>query len=252
MIGQENILDSLQKKLNRSLLLVGEPGSGKTTLANHLAHKNNLQFVNVEDLSVDSIKGIIEDSVFNTYPSLFCFENVESMSEVSQNTLLKTLEDGSNDDIFVFCVNDKTQAIDTIQSRSVTYTMEKYSKEELIKYSETRCDGIDISYCKTPGDIEYKKYLIDAGVYDSVMGLVKNIYTKIDKANVGNIFNINHRLEVYDFDKRMSLWIINVLLEHFKHSYMKVKFCLNFKYHIMRNNTDFKRSFEQLLVRLNE
>lgn len=251
MIGQSKIISVLKNRIPNSLLLLGKSGSGKTTLANYLSEQLSADFAVVEDLNIAEIKNITENANYVSYRRVYCIENVQDMTPLVQNVLLKTLEEANSKITFVLCATTKENILPTILSRCTIIKMDSYTEKELRHYSETRAGNIDISYCKTPGDITYKKYLIEAGIYDELMKLADLITTKITKANTANVFNIINRLETMDCDKKMVLWLIDVLIIKMRDYYTASKLCVEFKHHIIYNNTKWERTFEQLLVKLN-
>lgn len=251
MIGQEKIKYILKNRVPNSIVLLGKPGSGKTTLANYISLQLKAEFVNIEDLSVPQMKQITEEVRMVTFPRVYCLENVENMTHLAQNVLLKTLEEINDKVTVVLCVDDKTKLLPTIMSRCTVIPLDTYSDGELQKYSDTRLGGIDIKYCDTPGDVTYKKYLIDAGIYDQLINLVNLIVQKVTSAHVGNVFRIVNTLETLNADKEMITWFLNALIYEFRDDKEAHTICLQYRYHILNNNTDWKRTVEQLFVELN-
>jgi len=252
VIGQARIKKLLQNNIPKSIILLGDEGSGKTTVANFISDKLSAELHIVEDLSVGNLKRITEDVSYSAFRRVYCVEKSDSMTHLAQNTLLKTLEEADKKITFILCVEDRNKMLPTIMSRCAVLSLDKYSDEDLIKYSETRCNGIDIKYCETPGDVQYKSTLINEGVYVKLFELSELIANKIHLATVGNLFNIVNRLKLLGVDRRILLCLIRILIVEFRYDGKKTKLCTEFKYHIINNNTDYMRTFEQLLVMLNE
>lgn len=251
MIGQEKLYNKILRTLPKSVVLIGDIGSGKTTLAKEIADTLNYNFIHIEENDITTTLEIINLSSKSHTKNLFCFEHGDKLSDQVQNALLKTLEEDTAGNIYFICSADNSRILPTIVSRSDVYNMENYTKEQLEYFSETRCSSTSIEFCINPGDILYKKYLLDIGIYDIILDLCKNIYKNINKANVGNIFNIVRTLEVYEFDKNLAIWVINVLIDFYRTDCNKLRLCMLYKNHISSNSTNFKRTFEQLLVGLN-
>ncbi len=252
MIGQARIKKLLQREIPKSIILFGKDGSGKTTIANFINDKLSADLYIVEDLSVNSLKQITEDVSYSAFRRVYCIEKAEEMSLMAQNILLKTLEEVSDKVTFILCTSDRTKLLPTIMSRCSLIQIDRYSDADLIRYAETRCNGIDIKYCETPGDIQHKCMMIETGMYSKLIELTDLIVDKIHLAKVGNVFNIVNRLKVMDIKKRTLVCILNILIYEFRYDGKKTKLCTQFKYHVMNNNTDVMRTFEQLLVKLNE
>ena len=162
---QDNLLDFVelfeQKKLPSKILLTGQKGIGKCTLAYHLINfvlskdeempydlieyrinPDNRSFkliqngscpnFNLIDIHSDKKKIDIEQireliiqlnkSSFNTKPRFVLIDNIEYLNLNSINALLKTLEE-PNDNIFFILINSNKKIIPTLLSRCLNFNI---------------------------------------------------------------------------------------------------------------------------------
>ena len=162
---QDNLLDFVelfeQKKLPSKILLTGQKGIGKCTLAYHLINfvlskdeempydlieyrinSDNRSFkliqngscpnFNLIDIHSDKKKIDIEQireliiqlnkSSFNTKPRFVLIDNIEYLNLNSINALLKTLEE-PNDNIFFILINSNKKIIPTLLSRCLNFNI---------------------------------------------------------------------------------------------------------------------------------
>jgi DNA polymerase III delta prime subunit len=159
-------------------------------LANYISSQIDADFALVEDLHMDEIRNITDTVNYVSIKRVYCIENIQDMTPLVQNVLLKTLEDSDDKIIFILCADTKENILPTILSRCAIINLDAYTEEELQHYSKTRAGNIDIKYCKTPGDVTYKKYLVETGIYEELIKLTDLIATKITKANSANVFKI--------------------------------------------------------------
>ena len=156
IIGHQNIIDKLLYKfenntLHNSLIFFGQKGIGKTTLTfnfisqvlkkidynnynNHvgLLYKNshpNLRYITrsydeskdktSEYISIDQIRGLnnfINQSAFNNIPKFIIFDSADYFNKNSSNSLLKILEEPSNNTYFILISHQLSNILPTIRS----------------------------------------------------------------------------------------------------------------------------------------
>lgn len=145
----------------RAILLHGAYGSGKTTLAKifgkamncpqfqktgevcneceHCKSVNDgtsqayLEYDSTRVGNVDDIKSLIDRLQIKNFEGrrVVCIDEVHSVSRQAQTALLKVLEDGVTDTVFVFATTD--DVLKTIESRSVRLEFQLISVPELKK-----------------------------------------------------------------------------------------------------------------------
>jgi len=155
------------KKLPNKILLSGEKGIGKSTLAYHIINrilsfdedhsydeknfkinpenksyklilnKSNPNFISIDvdedkrNIDVNQIRNLIltlNKSSFNTKPRLILIDNIELLNINSVNALLKMLEE-PNDNIYFILINNHKKILPTLRSRCLNYNIHLKSEE---------------------------------------------------------------------------------------------------------------------------
>ena len=149
------------KKLPNKILLSGEKGIGKSTLAYHLINyilsideenaydvknftispenksfklilnKSNPNFISIDieddkkSIDINQIRNLIlnlNKSSFNTKPRLVLIDNIELLNINSVNALLKIVEE-PNDNIYFILINNNKKILPTLKSRCLNYNI---------------------------------------------------------------------------------------------------------------------------------
>ena len=155
------------KKLPNKILLSGEKGIGKSTLAYHvinhilsfdedhpydeknfrinlenksfklILNKSNPNFILIDidedkkSIDINQIRNLISTlnkSSFNKKPRLVLIDNIELLNINSVNALLKILEE-PNDNIYFILINNRKKILPTLRSRCLNYNIHLKSKE---------------------------------------------------------------------------------------------------------------------------
>jgi DNA polymerase-3 subunit delta' len=155
------------KKLPNKILLSGEKGIGKSTLAYHLINcilsfdeenaydeknftinpenksfklilnKSNPNFISIDieddkkSIDISQIRNLIlnlNKSSFNTKPRLVLIDNIELLNINSVNALLKIVEE-PNENIFFILINNNKKILPTLKSRCLNYNINLKSEE---------------------------------------------------------------------------------------------------------------------------
>ena len=155
------------KKLPNKILLSGEKGIGKSTLAYHLINcilsfdeehsydkknftinpenktfklilnKSNPNFISIDieedkkSIDINQIRNLIlnlSKSSFNTKPRLVLIDNIELLNINSVNALLKIVEE-PNDNIYFILINNNKKILPTLKSRCLNYNIHLKSEE---------------------------------------------------------------------------------------------------------------------------
>ena len=155
------------KKLPNKILLSGEKGIGKSTLAYHLINcilsfdeehsydkknftinpenktfklilnKSNPNFISIDidddkkSIDINQIRNLIltlNKSSFNTKPRLVLIDNIELLNINSVNALLKILEE-PNENIYFILINNHKKILPTLKSRCLNYNIHLKSEE---------------------------------------------------------------------------------------------------------------------------
>ena len=192
------LLDTLidlydKKKLPNKIILSGEKGIGKSTLAHHLINyilsineefsydrknyeineqnksykliqnQTNLNFHLIDivkdkkNIDINQIRDLIFDlnkSSFNTKPRFVLIDNIELLNINSINALLKILEEQNKNIIFIL-INNNKKILPTLKSRCLNYKV-------FISYDET---------------IEIINKVLDADIFELINKELINYYT---------------------------------------------------------------------------
>ena len=155
------------KKLPNKILLSGEKGIGKSTLAYHIINhilsfdedhsydeenfkidpenksyklilnKSNPNFISIDvdenkkSIDINQIRNLIltlNKSSFNKKPRLVLIDNIELLNINSVNALLKILEE-PNDNIYFILINNNKKILPTLRSRCLNYKIHLKSEE---------------------------------------------------------------------------------------------------------------------------
>ena len=222
LFGHYEIFDTLinlylNKKLPNKIILSGEKGIGKCTLAYHLINyilssnedcsydtkeykinienksfkliqnKSNPNFnlIDVEEgkknIDIGQIRNLISNlnkSSFNSKPRFVLIDNINLLNLNSVNALLKVIEE-PNDNIYFILINNNTRVIPTLKSRCINFKI-SLSKNEVI---------------------ETTNKIIDQDIYELFNDELVNYYT-----TPGQLLNILKASEEFEIDiKSLSL-----------------------------------------------
>ena len=189
MLGQEEIESLLRGQfksktgINQSFLIHGPTGCGKTSIARILAHYLNCEDFDVNTAKVcgkcdycrdvieheryggvdeinfsdtrgiDTVRAVIEStayaSQFNTH--VFICDEIQCLTGVAQNALLKILEEPPEDVVFLLITTDPQKLLPTIHNRCCPLTIERVDTDDIAKYLLKICklEGRDYFTPKT-------------------------------------------------------------------------------------------------------
>lgn len=213
MIGQkllkikfENLFE--EKKLQRSILLVGPVGSGRRTFAKWMSSKLNYTFAEVGS-SVDDVRELITTSSKSFEPTLYVISDVDQLSSAAQNALLKVLEEPPMSAYYVLTTTQESLVLSTIRSRCASYYMDTYSYEDLMVYANTNYKSLldsdieEVIYnlCSCPGDIDL---LLSQNVVD-FMNYVNLVFNNIAKVSGANSFKISSKINLGNDNTKFDL-----------------------------------------------
>ena len=144
IVGNRETVTTLQgmmesKNLPHTFLLTGSTGTGKTTLARILAKEvgsngDDLKEINSADFrGIDTIRSIIRNASYSPSVSkarVWILDEVHMLNGISQNALLKVLEDTPSHVYFILCTTDPQKLIKPIKSRCSLFQMNVLDEDE--------------------------------------------------------------------------------------------------------------------------
>lgn len=211
MIGQGKLLQSINKLIDdgfpRFVVITGQRGQGKKTLANYISHKLNYQTVK-SDIKIDELRNIIELAYQQTEPIIYLIPDADKMSLGAKNSLLKVIEEPPNNAYFIMTLQTIDNTLPTIKSRCIELRMDNYSDEELNKFVDMINPNIDNLERIILTDIGENYYEIDTlnryganQFYEYVQKVVNNIY----KVSGANSFKLAEKINLKDDDSKYDL-----------------------------------------------
>ncbi len=209
MIGQTEILERLDKQceedlLPRFLMFVGPEGMGKKTLMREFAKKHWKIVIELSDVKVDSIRGMISEAYKLSSPTVYIIPDADRMSVNAKNSLLKVTEEPPNKATFLMSITSMEQTLETIKSRGTAYYMRPYSVSERLEYIKT----LDVAWSER--DLKYVM-MISNSIYDIVRlsridpgeleSYAKKLVDNINKVSVANALKTSGKIKFKDDDK---------------------------------------------------
>lgn len=186
--------------LPRTLLLEGEWGCGKHTLAQYIADKKDLPLNDItQSLTLETIERIM----LSPSPAVYVID-ASSISIKEQNIILKFLEEPLKNAYIILLVENKATLLNTVVNRCQCLSFERYSDAELSSFIEDHTGWTSEMYylANTPGRV----MLFCNSPIVEMIDFAKKVLTQVRVANYSNILTIPSKLnfkddkELYDFD----------------------------------------------------
>jgi DNA polymerase III subunit gamma/tau len=146
VIGQESICKTLQqqltdKSLHHSIILHGNSGTGKTTLARILANKlTSTQDIREKDSAldgkVDNIRSLQNEMLQSPWEGeyiVYIFDEAHRISKAGFDSLLKTIEEPPDHVKFIFVTTHYNSLPITVRSRSQAFPFKLLSNSDIYK-----------------------------------------------------------------------------------------------------------------------
>lgn len=212
MIGQHNLQNKLHtlidnNRLPRFIILIGSHGSGRHTISKWLGKQLNAIYIE-SDIKVDDVRVVIEQSYKVSATTLYLLPDVQRMSTVAQNAMLKVTEEPPNNAYFIMTVEDESQILGTLLSRGTVYHMDVYTKDELADYIDNKSSDSDsivvtrdmrdilLDVCDTPGEIDML-LVRDVEQFDEY---VRKVVRNVAEVSGSNSFKIGQAIKLSDKD----------------------------------------------------
>ncbi len=139
LAGKKSILrTSIEQGRIPSMILWGPPGTGKTTIANIIAHSLQLPFFTLSAISagVKDVREVIEIARTKTHAILF-IDEIHRFNKGQQDALLGAVEKGTITLIGATTENPSFEVNSALLSRCQVYVLKALDKEALTKLLHT-------------------------------------------------------------------------------------------------------------------
>lgn len=216
MIGQKSLIAHCKNLVDNEALqhfciFTGSPGSGRKTLMKQLASEMQVLSTVVQDISVASIREVIENAYKNVNTIIYIIPDADNMSMQAKNALLKVTEEPPNKAYFFMSLEDINNTLPTIKSRATTYRMENYSKEELTEYFNFNYEATDeyrdlvLLLCETPGEIITIQNMVEKNSADKFYEYVNKVVDNISTVSGANAFKIADKIAIKEDTTKYDL-----------------------------------------------
>lgn len=208
IVGQTKLLsdiDNLVANNNfpRYSIINGVEGSGKKLMSAYIAKKLDATLVPC-DLSVNSVREVIELSYTQTSPTVYMWANANTMSINAKNAVLKVTEEPPQNSYFIMTTDNINGLLGTLISRGRVFHMSPYTSTELEDYAKRKLPNIlteelniIINISTTPQDVMNLSE-IDINKFNLV---VKTLCDRVGEVNLANELKIPTFLKFKEDDK---------------------------------------------------
>lgn len=245
MIGQEKLKTLClnlfkENKLPKTIILNAPKGYGKKEFIKWFSQEINIPY-KIFGNKIDDIRDAIDCSLNEYTLQIYAFEDLTSI--LSQNAILKFLEEPPKNIYIFLLINDLHNLLPTIQNRGITLNFEPYTKEELNNFNT---DELALDIFSNPKDlIEIKQFDLKS-LYD----ITNKIIDKLDVAGISNALKLNTYVKYKDNSGKYNKeegYDIDLFLKVLKYNFL-IKYKDNLNEIILRKYNTFESSLNHLKV----
>jgi DNA polymerase-3 subunit delta' len=209
IIGQERLCNVIDSKtldtLPRTILLLGEYGSGRHLVVNYISDKFSLE---IEDISDILTLETIDNITHRVSPKIYLIDS-SKLTIKNENVILKFLEDPLKNSYIVIIGENRSSIIPTVLNRCQIWEMSTYGTDFLRTFIDTPSEYL-IRVGNTPGKIiEYQHYPLK-----EMFDLAYKIFAHIKNANFANALTISRFIafknekDKFDFNLFLDILLI--------------------------------------------
>ena len=216
------------KKYNKDLNIVNNE-SNSFTLINNLSHPN-LFLVAKDDtkknIDIDQIRRMINflnKSSFDNQKKIILIDGAENLNINSSNALLKSLEESSNQNLFILTQNINKNLLDTIKSRCITFKLNfNYSEIKNVVNENLGAEVFDDLHD------DFKSLIISPSFLINHINFAKNSSLNINSLNIEEVIKFVIKNKSYKKDNFISNNFQLYIEIYFSKKYSKTK---DYKYY---------------------
>ena len=209
IVGQEKICNRIDSctidNFPRTLLLLGEYGSGKHLIVNYIADKFNLE---VEDISDNLTLETIDNITQRVSPKIYLIDS-KKLTIKNENVILKFLEEPLKNSFVVVLCEHKSSIIPTVWNRCQVWELSIYEQDFLNTFIQNQSNYL-LKVANTPGKVlEYQHYPLK-----EMFELAHKIFTHIKNANFANALTISRFIafknekDKFDFNLFLDILLV--------------------------------------------
>lgn len=214
-VGQDKLIHLIDTWKSRNafphfILASGPIGSGRKSLCYLLSKSLDSSMSIINDLSVESIRGLVNIAYEIDSKILYVIPDADSMSVAAKNTLLKLTEEPPENAYIVMTLQSLDNTLPTLKSRSQHLVIEPYSYKELYSICE---DELIASIANTPGMI---RLLQDMGkdAVEHFVDTCSKLVNHIDKVSIANALKSADIIKFKDSDKGIDVQLMIAGIEY--------------------------------------
>lgn len=208
-----------------SMILWGPPGTGKTTIANIIAHTLNVPYFQLSAISsgVKDVREVIEQAKQHTSAILF-IDEIHRFNKGQQDALLGAVEKGTITLIGATTENPSFEVNSALLSRCQVYVLKALDKDSLVKLLQ---QAIEKDEVLQQYNIELKETSalinISGGDARKLLNLLELVITASKNKNItitdGYVMNVaQKRIAIYDKQGEQHYDIISAFIKSMRGS----------------------------------